>query len=218
MQRFKANPEWRSRLSKAHTHAKSFPTEYREGAAELDSSMSSDALLMNCFCYPGFVNAKVATLLGVTPGAVPKFGEKARIKLSDGSVDRTELDMQLGKVNVEAKLTEGDFTEKAKAKVKQYADFAKTFETNLLSSVGDSYLHYQLIRNVLAVAPFEEQHFVLVLDARRPDLLRGWWNVHTAIKDASLRARCRFVFWQELAEAAQPKLRNFLKEKYALCD
>jgi hypothetical protein len=46
-------PQWRRRLQKVHSQAgRSLPAA--DGLwRELDSSLSSDALLMNIFCYPG---------------------------------------------------------------------------------------------------------------------------------------------------------------------
>ena len=46
-------PQWRRRLQKVHTQGRrSLPA--KDGLwRELDSSLSSDALLMNIFCYPG---------------------------------------------------------------------------------------------------------------------------------------------------------------------
>src|SRR5215469_4874817 len=45
--------EWKIRLDKIHTTARrSLPSSDRRWK-ELDSSMSSDALLMNIFCHPG---------------------------------------------------------------------------------------------------------------------------------------------------------------------
>src|SRR5438067_2152197 len=47
------NPTWAKRLTKVHTHSgKSLPGQ----RAELDSCNSSDALLMNIFCYPRVLN------------------------------------------------------------------------------------------------------------------------------------------------------------------
>ena len=48
-----ANPVWGRRLEKAHSQRRALPEKRRDDARELDSSNSSDALLMNCFCYPG---------------------------------------------------------------------------------------------------------------------------------------------------------------------
>ena len=58
-------PEWRRRLQKVHTQAHhSLPKEdcvWRE----LDASTSSDALLMNIFCYPHMTkNRELALFLG----------------------------------------------------------------------------------------------------------------------------------------------------------
>ena len=48
-----ARPSWATRLEKPAAAKKALPEERKAGAKELDSSNSSDALLMNCFCYPG---------------------------------------------------------------------------------------------------------------------------------------------------------------------
>ena len=69
------NDRWRKRLAKPHTSA--YQALPREGFRwrELDSSNSSDALLMNIFCYPGMMKTKcVCDLLGVEPAVVPEFG------------------------------------------------------------------------------------------------------------------------------------------------
>ena len=42
--------------------------------------------------------------------AAPEFGWKGRVPLADGSPDATEIDMKIGRVIVESKLTEADFT------------------------------------------------------------------------------------------------------------
>jgi hypothetical protein len=43
--------EWKRRLAKSHSSARSLPKAERPWK-ELDSCMSSDALLMNVFCHP----------------------------------------------------------------------------------------------------------------------------------------------------------------------
>ena len=48
-----ASPTWAKRLEKAHSQRRALPEDRRDNSMELDSSNSSDALLMNCFCYPG---------------------------------------------------------------------------------------------------------------------------------------------------------------------
>jgi hypothetical protein len=100
---------------------------------ELDSCMSSDALLMNVFCTPGVVeSAAVRRALGIDADTVPEFGWRARAPLKNGLADRTEVDMRLGSLLVEAKLTEADFqTCKAEA-VESYRDFDAVFDRDLL--------------------------------------------------------------------------------------
>ena len=104
------NESWRKRLGKVHTMARSsLPREDRRWR-ELDSCNSSDALLMNIFCYPGtFRGGAVLDLLGVEAGSVPEFGVRAKVPRGGDSFDRTEVDMRLGNLLVEAKLTETDF-------------------------------------------------------------------------------------------------------------
>ena len=48
-------------------------------------------------------------MLGVPSGLVPQFGFRPEIPLRSGKTDRTEIDMKLGDLMVEAKLTETDF-------------------------------------------------------------------------------------------------------------
>ena len=47
--------------------------------------------------------------MGTGTGNLPEFGFKPRIPLTSGSIERTEIDMKLGSVLFEAKLTEADF-------------------------------------------------------------------------------------------------------------
>jgi hypothetical protein len=130
-----ARPEWMRRFDKIHAQGRSLPKAERRWR-ELDSSMSSDALLMNVFCSPGVVDsAKVRRVLGVDESEAPIFGWKARVPLANGRSDRTEVDMRLGSLLVEAKLTEGDFQSKAATVVEGYRDFDAIFEQELLPRV-----------------------------------------------------------------------------------
>jgi hypothetical protein len=98
--------------------------------------MSSDALLMNVFCTPGVADSvTVRRVLGVEGDEPPVFGWKARVPLANGRSDRTEVDMLLGSLLVEAKLTEGDFQTKAAAVVEGYRDFDAVFERESLPRV-----------------------------------------------------------------------------------
>jgi hypothetical protein len=130
-----ARPEWMRRFDKIHAQRRFLPAAERRWR-ELDSSMSSDALLMNVFCTPGVTESvTVRRMLGVEGDEPPVFGWKARVPLAGGRSDRTEVDMRLGSLLVEAKLTEGDFQTKAAAVVERYRDFDAVFERDLLPRV-----------------------------------------------------------------------------------
>lgn len=209
------NPEWRRRLAKPHSQLKSLPRADRRWC-ELDSGNSSDALLMNIFCCPGVASDRqVLHLLGAEADGPPQFGFKPRVPLRQGKFDRTEVDMRLGNLLVEAKLTEGDFQRKSKATLACYRDFASVFYRRQLPQQSNHYLSYQLIRNVLA-AYAGGLSFCVLADARRPDLIESWFAVLQAIRSAELRVRCKVLTWQELAVVLPPTIQAFLQEKYAI--
>lgn len=207
---------WAKRLQKVHTSARTtLPREDRRWR-ELDSCNSSDALLMNIFCYPGTLkNRRVLDLLRVNGGSVPEFGFRARVPLANGRSDRTEVDMRLGNLLVEAKLTEFDFQSAEAPLVESYADFGEVFNSNALPQMRGRYLSYQLIRNVLA-AHHNQCSFCVVLDARRPDLREAWFTVMSCVQILDLRLRCKVLTWQELAHVLPAALRRFLNEKYGI--
>jgi len=135
-------PEWMRRLDKIHAQGRALPkAESGRRWRELDSSMSSDALLMNVFCTPAFAEAPhVRRVLGVEVEAAAVFGWKARVPLKSGSngrvrFDRTEVDMRWGGLLVEAKLTESDFQTREARIVEAYRDFDEVFERELLPRV-----------------------------------------------------------------------------------
>lgn len=211
------NDAWAKRLRKVHTSGRtSLPRNERGFWAELDSSNSSDALLMNVFCCPGVArDQRVLSLLGVQESARPEFGVKARVPLQSGKVDRTEVDMRFGDLLVEAKLTEADFQSREKAIVDQYRDFEEVFETADLPQTEERYLSYQLIRNVLAAHALGCS-FCVLHDERRPDLREAWYAVMRCVRSHELRTRCKVLTWQELAVALPPRLKGFLEEKYGI--
>ncbi len=131
-----ARPEWMRRFNKVHTQgSRSLPRAERRWR-ELDSSMSSDALLMNVFCAPGVAESSaVRNALGVDGESAPVFGWKARVPLSSGRFDRTEVDMRWGSLLVEAKLTEGDFQSRETAIVEGYRDFDAVFDREMLPKI-----------------------------------------------------------------------------------
>jgi hypothetical protein len=136
-----ANPDWMRRFDKVHAQAaRSLPKPQLDPARrwrELDSSMSSDALLMNVFCTPGVAeSAAIVDTLGAEGQPVPIFGWKARVPLTNGRFDRTEVDMRLGSLLVEAKLTEVGFQTRAATIVEAYRDFDAVFHRDRLPRVG----------------------------------------------------------------------------------
>ena len=210
------NASWRKRLLKGHSQARSALPREDRAWRELDSSNSSDALLMNIFCFPATLRSRrVLDLLGVEAGCVPEFGFRARVPLANGRFDRTEVDMQLAELLVESKLTESDFQCRKDALVEGYRDFAQVFEHRNLPQDARGFLSYQLIRNVLA-AHHGHCPFCVMLDARRPDLREAWFAVMSCIRIVDLRLRCKVLTWQELAEALPGKLQRFLQEKYGI--
>ena len=132
-----ARPDWMRRFDKIHAQGRALPkAESGRRWRELDSSMSSDALLMNVFCAPGVAESGVIrSALGVDGDAMPEFGWKARVPLASGRFDRTEVDMRWGGLLVEAKLTEADFQTRASRIVEGYRDFGAVFDRELLPRV-----------------------------------------------------------------------------------
>lgn len=135
-----AAPEYARRFDKIHAQAaRSLPKpllDHKRRWRELDSSMSSDALLMNFFCAPGVADsAAIRTALGVEEATLPQFGWKARVPLVSGRFDRTEVDMRFGSLLVEAKLTESDFQMREARIVEAYRDFNAVFDRDLLPRV-----------------------------------------------------------------------------------
>ena len=135
-----ARPEWLRRFGKVHAQAaRSLPRLADDPGyrwRELDSSMSSDALLMNVFCAPGVVeSASLRSALGVEDDAAPIFGWKARVPLANGRFDRTEVDMRLGSLLIESKLTESDFQTRTCALVESYRGFDSVFDPALLPRI-----------------------------------------------------------------------------------
>lgn len=213
----RTNPDWIKRLAKAHTSKRTaLPRNVRGFWAELDSSNSSDALLMNIFCYPGVMaSTQVQHLLGVEGDISPRFGWKARVPLSNGRSDRTEVDMVLGDLLVEAKLTEAEFQSRGKEALRGYRDLTEVFLLRELPQSRDAYQCYQLIRNVLA-AHAGGKAFCVLLDHRRPDLIEMWYAVMRAVKLPQLRTRLKVLTFQELAPVLPDDLRSFLAEKYGI--
>ena len=144
-------PEWLRRLEKVHTHARRSLPRNDRGWKELDSSMSSDALLMNIFCHPRVSSPSLAALLGIGHPMSPEFGFRARVPLKREHTDRTEVDLKIAGLLLEAKLTEGDFLIQKPEIVELYRDLTAVFDCQHLPRTSEGqYISYQLIRNILA--------------------------------------------------------------------
>lgn len=211
-------PEWSRRLEKVHSQGNHSLPKADWVWRELDSSMSSDALLMNVFCYPGVTRRReVRRLLGTEIGDTPQFGFMPRVPLVTNAVERTEVDMKLGNVLFEAKLTEGNFQARDAGLVLRYSDLKEVFEYRKLPRQGKLFSSYQLLRNVLAAYALN-LHFCVLLDARRPDLLEQWYRVMQCIRSTTIRTRCKVLTWQELVRCLPSALRQFLHVKYGVIE
>jgi hypothetical protein len=130
-----ARPVWMRRFDKIHAQSRALPKADRRWR-ELDSCASSDALLMNIFCTPGVLESQqLISLLGLDEAAVPEFGWRARVPLANGRFDRTEVDMRVGSLLAEAKLTESDFQSCRTEVAEAYRDFDAVFDRDLLPRV-----------------------------------------------------------------------------------
>lgn len=210
-----ANPEWARRLAKVHTGSRRASPRAGWRWKELDCANSSDALLMNIFCCRRrVVNRALCSMLGVPTGLMPQFGFMPEVPLLNGRTDRTEIDMKLGDLMIEAKLTETDFQTAPTNMIRRYRDLDEVFNQEELM-MSDVVCNYQLIRGVLA-ASATGKSFCVLCDARRPDLIENWYLVIRAVKNCVLRCRLQLLTWQELAGVTPASLRKFLALKYGI--
>jgi len=201
------NREWKHRTAKAHQNV--------ANVLEMQSSNSSDALLMNIFCHPDIARWKgVGNLIDDTLDAIV-FGFPGKVNLNGDQIDSTEIDMALKGLFCEAKLTEADFTHKAVDIVERYDGFHATFHAKDLPRVGGQYDNYQIIRNLLAAFQHNKKH-ILLCDERRLDLVRRYMQTVSCLKEMQDRKNCRVVFWQEIAGVCGASLRNWLEEKFGI--
>lgn len=214
--RILANPQWKRRLTKSYTASYYVPRASDRKRYELDCANSSDALLMNIFCYPRLLSrASLRALLGVEADSEPQFGFRPAIPLINGHMDRTEIDMKLGELLVEAKLTETDFQRAPFRLVARYRALAEVFDLEQLPVIDNVVHSYQLIRGVLAAHAWSGS-FAVLCDRRRSDLIDRWFVVMRAVRDSSLRTRLRLLTWQEIAATLPQALRCFLDDKYGI--
>ena len=133
------HPQWIRRFDKIHAQGRLLPKpqlDPKRKWRELDSCMSSDALLMNIFCTPeANTSVQLRSMFNVEGSANPEFGWKAKVPLRNGRVDRTEVDMCWGDLLVEAKLTESDFQTREANIAEAYRDLDKVFDREALPKI-----------------------------------------------------------------------------------
>jgi hypothetical protein len=171
---------------------------------------------MNIFCHPEVMTSeRVRAMLGVEPDAGPEFGFKPRTRLQNGGRDNTEVDMKVGNLLVEAKLTESDFQSARFELIGRYPDLGTVFDLAELPVRNGKQVCYQLIRSTLAAYAME-CCFCVFCDARRPDLVDAWYSVMRAVRLFDLRCRLKLLTWQELASVLPLDLQRFLVIKYGI--
>jgi len=211
-----AHPEWRKRLKKSYTGGRWVPRSKDRSRCELDCANSCGALLMNIFCYPGILRrSQLCGLLGVEAGYLPEFGFKPGVPLVSGRGDATEVDMRLGDLLVEAKLTESGFQSAPLRLLSRYRDLDAVFDVEELPGSEDVVRSYQLIRGALA-AYATGCSFLLLCDGRRTDLIESWFAVLRAVRSYDFRSKLKLLTWQEIAGAVPRAVRVFLAEKYGI--
>ncbi|MDQ2924470.1 MAG: hypothetical protein M3R43_02780 [Acidobacteriota bacterium] len=211
-----ADPAWSLRLNKSYTASARVPRSADRARKELDCCSSSDALLMNIFCYPRVLwRPELCGLLGVAPGQRPEFGVRARLSMRNDEVDRTEIDMVIGDLLVEAKLTETGFQTASMDRLLRYEGVADIFDIDELPRATNGIQGYQLVRGVLA-AHATGGRFVLLSDGRRADLQEMWFRVLRAVVSFDLRSRMALLSWQEVAATLPAAVRSFLATKYGI--
>jgi hypothetical protein len=130
--------------------------------------------------------------------------------------DRTEIDLQLGDLFLEAKLTESNFQTAPPRLIERYRDLEAIFDITRLPRKPTGIIQgYQLIRNVLA-AYASDAGFCVLSDARRRDLIEIWYSVLSAVHSYTFATRLKLLTWQELSTTLPRDLQQFLEAKYGI--
>lgn len=197
-----SNKDYSNRLNKSHSNAK--------GYKEMQSSNSSDALLMNIFAYPNILeNESLRNLLGVNKNESIEFGWNPVFK---NETRKTEIDMKIGDSIFEAKLTESNFTKKSQHIALNYPNVEQIIDLTPLYK-GEDILYYQLIRNLLTAYKYKCD-FNLIVDESRSDLIRAFKKVKEAIKIEELKNHFNFLTWQEITGTLENDLKQYITKKY----
>lgn len=215
-QAIQSNSAWAARLDKTYTASARVPRSRDRWRGELECATSSDALLMNIFCAPSTLRStSLCAVLNINHDDKPVFGWRANVPLEHNYADRTEIDMRIGDLLVEAKLCEGDFQSAPLSMMRRYPAFADVFDIERLHPRRNKLRSYQLLRGVMAAVEHDAR-FALMCDARRPDLIEDFTQVLSAVRYSAIRCRLQLITWQEIAYHLTRPLQQFLAEKYGI--
>ena len=197
------NEKYLQRLNKIHPKV---PT-----ILEMQSSNSSDALLMNIFAYPEIRNLKkFQDLLSINPKDDIEFGWNPI--LANEKRYKTEIDVKIGNSIFEAKLTESDFKSKNLNIVLLYEDVETILDLKALTK-DEIVSNYQLVRNLVTAKKYGYK-FHLLIDDSRDDLRFEFDKVKNSIIDKTLANSIELITWQQISTCVSDDLKEFLTEKY----
>lgn len=209
-------PVWAKLLQKQYQYRNSLPL-FRQGAArQVDSSSSTEALLINVLCHPAMHdNRELLDVFGVD-SYVPRFAAKCSLKRVAGADHVFEAHAVLSdKLLIEAALSETNFAERPKAYVESIEGFTEVFDSFALPQTKLSFMNFRLIQAIL-FAKEKNMGFVLFIDGRRPDLIDAFRKVQAAMKDVEMKNRLHVFTWQSLVDSLPEDLMVFLAEKYGI--
>src|SRR5690554_1568146 len=159
------NSEYKKRLNKIHSNV----PEYKE----MQSSNSSDALLMNIFAHPKIKEWKsLRDLISIGQSDNIEFGWNP--VFANEKNYKTEIDMKIGNSIFEAKLIEKDFNQKKLKIVLAYSNIENIIDLKDLTN-NEIVSNYQLIRNLLTAEKYDYK-FNLLIDGTRTDLIREFYK------------------------------------------
>lgn len=197
------NHEYLNRIGKIHPKV---PT-----ILEMQSSNSSDALLMNIFAHPEVRNWKpIRDLLSINSDDNIEFGWNPDHK--NEKRKKTEIDVKVGNSIFEAKLTEADFKSQHLNIVLSYVDVEKIIDLKDLTK-DEIVSNYQLIRNLVTAKKYGYK-FHLLIDESRTDLRNEFDKVKKSIIDKSLANSIEIITWQQISTCVSDDLKEYLTEKY----
>jgi hypothetical protein len=197
------NKSYNKRLSKIHPNVPNL--------LEMQSSNSSDALLMNIFAHPDIKDWKpFCDLLSINSTDNIEFGWNPVFE--NEKKYKTEIDVKIGNSIFEAKLTENDFKSKKLNIVLRYVDVQSIIDLKSLTK-DEIVSNYQLIRNLVTAKKYGYK-FHLLIDESRIDLRNEFDKVKKAIIDKSLANSIEIITWQQISTCVTDDLKKFLTEKY----